>query len=68
MNKSKSLYFLESLNNLKLKKNYSFNDYNKLLLKGKIYFLSYGNYLNNNKKRLKIDRQKRIKNFYYNLK
>ena len=67
MNKSKSLSFLKSLNNLKLKKNYSFNDYNKLLLKGKIYFLSYGNYLNNNKKRLKIDRQRAIKNFYYNL-
>lgn len=33
MNKSKSLSSLESLNNLKLKKNYSFNDYNKLLLK-----------------------------------
>ena len=68
MNKSKSLSSLESLNNLKLKKNYSFNDYNKLLLKGKIYFLSYGNYLNNNKKRLKIDRKRAIKNFYYNLK
>ena len=68
MNKSKSLSSLESLNNLKLKKNYLFNNNNKLLLKGKIYFLSYGNYLNNNKKRLKIDRQRAIKNFYYNLK
>lgn len=65
MYKVKSLQ--ENLSNIfNIKKAQSFDNFNNLLLKGNLKFISYGDYLLQNKNATKIERQRALKNHFYN--
>lgn len=46
----------------------SFSDFQNLELEGSVKYLSYGDYLEKNKNTTREQRQKAIKNYYYNCK
>jgi len=55
-----------NLENATLKKGYSFNDFQDLELKGQVTYISYGQFLSNKKETTREERQRAIKNYYYN--
>ena len=49
-----------------IKKGYSFNDFQDLVLKGQVVYISYGQFLSIRKETTREERQRAIKNYYYN--
>lgn len=57
---------LENTQKKGIKKGYSFNDFQDLELKGQVMYISYGQFLSIRKETTREERQRAIKNYYYN--
>ena len=66
MYKTKSLPSNLNCLELSIKKIKSFDNFNDLILKGQIKYISYGKYVNQNKNTTKKERQNALKNHFYN--
>lgn len=64
MKKSSSLS--KNLENAQIKKGCSFNDFQNLELKGCVKYLSFGQFLTIRKETTREERQRAIKNHYFN--
>ena len=64
----RSISISKNLEKTPIKKGCSFNDFQNLELKGQVVYISYGQFLAIRKETTREERQRAIKNHYYNYK
>ena len=68
MYKTKSLPSKLNCEGFYIRKEKSFDNFNDLILKGDLKYMSYGQYLMENQDTTRIQRQRALKNHFYNYK